>query len=272
MRALSAEGVLSLKPTLIMATTAAGPASTLEQLKATGIEIAILPDHYDYDSVIKKIEAVGKATGKVGGSQRPDRAGPRRHEGAGRPPFGRPQEAARALPDVDERRRAAGRRPRHRRRRHHPPGRRHQRRRRLCRLPAADTRSGDRLARRLHPGAAPVGRARWAASTRCSTSRRSARHPPAAPASSCSSTSCCCWASARARRRPRPSSPPRCIRNWRRRRDRRTRSLSSPLALSPLGGEARRGGIDERRPPLPTSPPSGGEELTWHMSASPPLQ
>ena len=65
MRALSAEGVLSLKPTLIMATTAAGPASTLEQLKATGIEIAILPDHYDYDSVIKKIEAVGKATGKV---------------------------------------------------------------------------------------------------------------------------------------------------------------------------------------------------------------
>ena len=65
MRALSAEGVLSLKPTLIMATTAAGPASTLDQLKATGIEIAILPDQYDYDSVIKKIEAVGKATGKV---------------------------------------------------------------------------------------------------------------------------------------------------------------------------------------------------------------
>jgi iron complex transport system substrate-binding protein len=65
MRGLSAEGVLSLKPTLIMATTAAGPASTLEQLKATGIEIAILPDHYDYDSVIRKIEAVGKATGKA---------------------------------------------------------------------------------------------------------------------------------------------------------------------------------------------------------------
>ncbi|MBI2735574.1 MAG: ABC transporter substrate-binding protein [Rhodospirillales bacterium] len=65
MRALSAEGVLSLKPTLIMATTGAGPASTLDQLKATGIEVVILPDHYDYDSVTKKIEAVGKATGKV---------------------------------------------------------------------------------------------------------------------------------------------------------------------------------------------------------------
>lgn len=65
MRALSAEGVLSLKPTLIMATTGAGPASTLDQLKATGIEVVVLPDHYDYDSVTKKIEAVGKATGKV---------------------------------------------------------------------------------------------------------------------------------------------------------------------------------------------------------------
>ncbi|MCV4860671.1 ABC transporter substrate-binding protein, partial [Escherichia coli] len=58
-------GVLSLKPTLIMATTGAGPASTFDQLKATGIEVVILPDRYDYDSVVKKNEAVGKATGKV---------------------------------------------------------------------------------------------------------------------------------------------------------------------------------------------------------------
>ena len=47
MRALSAEGVLSLKPTLIIATTAAGPAGALDQLKATGIEVMILPDLYD---------------------------------------------------------------------------------------------------------------------------------------------------------------------------------------------------------------------------------
>lgn len=65
MRALSAEGVLSLKPTLIIATTAAGPATVLDQLKATGIEVMVLPDHYNYDSVITKIAAVGKATGKV---------------------------------------------------------------------------------------------------------------------------------------------------------------------------------------------------------------
>ena len=65
MRTLSAEGVLSLKPTLIIATTAAGPAGALEQLKATGIEVMILPDLYDYDSVVAKIAAVGKATGRV---------------------------------------------------------------------------------------------------------------------------------------------------------------------------------------------------------------
>ena len=65
MRALSAEGALSLKPTLIIATTAAGPAGTLEQLKATGIEVMILPDLYDYDSVVAKIAAVGRVTGKV---------------------------------------------------------------------------------------------------------------------------------------------------------------------------------------------------------------
>jgi len=65
MRALSAEGVLSLKPSLVIATTAAGPAGALEQLKATGIEVLVLPDLYDYDSVVAKIAAVGKATGKA---------------------------------------------------------------------------------------------------------------------------------------------------------------------------------------------------------------
>lgn len=64
MRALSAEGVLSLKPTLVIATTAAGPATTLDQLRATGIEVLVLPERYDYDSVIAKIAAVGHVTGK----------------------------------------------------------------------------------------------------------------------------------------------------------------------------------------------------------------
>lgn len=69
MRALSAEGVLSLKPTLVIATTAAGPASTLDQLKATGVEVLVLPDEYDYESVIAKIEAIGKVLGKPAEAQ-----------------------------------------------------------------------------------------------------------------------------------------------------------------------------------------------------------
>ena len=69
MRALSAEGVLSLKPTLILATTAAGPATTLDQLRATGIEVMMLPEHFDYESVVLKIEAVGKLAGKAAEAQ-----------------------------------------------------------------------------------------------------------------------------------------------------------------------------------------------------------
>jgi iron complex transport system substrate-binding protein len=69
MRALSAEGVLSLKPSLVIATTAAGPASTLDQLKATGIEVLVLPDEYDYESVIAKIEAIGKVVGQPAAAQ-----------------------------------------------------------------------------------------------------------------------------------------------------------------------------------------------------------
>jgi len=65
MRALAVEGVLSLKPTLVIATTAAGPATTLDQLRATGVEILVLQDRYDYDSVIAKIAAVGRVTGKT---------------------------------------------------------------------------------------------------------------------------------------------------------------------------------------------------------------
>ncbi len=64
MRALSAEGVLSLKPSLVIATTAAGPAAAIQQLRATGIEILVLPDHYDYDSVVAKIDAVGRVTNR----------------------------------------------------------------------------------------------------------------------------------------------------------------------------------------------------------------
>lgn len=64
MRALSAEGVLSLRPTTVIATMAAGPREVLDQLRSAGIEVVVLPDNYDYDSVVLKIEAIGRLTGK----------------------------------------------------------------------------------------------------------------------------------------------------------------------------------------------------------------
>ena len=64
MRAISAEGVLSLRPTLVIATTAGGPAASFDQIKATGVRTLVLPDHYDYDSVVLKIEEIGKTTGR----------------------------------------------------------------------------------------------------------------------------------------------------------------------------------------------------------------
>jgi iron complex transport system substrate-binding protein len=61
MRAISAEGVLALRPTLVIATTAGGPATSFEQIKATGVQIIVLPDKYDLESVVLKFDEVGKA-------------------------------------------------------------------------------------------------------------------------------------------------------------------------------------------------------------------
>lgn len=64
MRAISAEGVLALRPTLVIATTAGGPATSFEQIKATGVRILVLPDKYDLESVVLKYHEVGKALGR----------------------------------------------------------------------------------------------------------------------------------------------------------------------------------------------------------------
>ncbi|HEX2890899.1 heme/hemin ABC transporter substrate-binding protein [Vineibacter terrae] len=64
MRQISAEGVLSLRPTLIISTTAAGPAAAFDQLRSAGVATLVLADDYDIDSVLRKIEGVGRALGR----------------------------------------------------------------------------------------------------------------------------------------------------------------------------------------------------------------
>jgi iron complex transport system substrate-binding protein len=57
-RNLSAEGVLSIEPTLILAENDTGPPIVLDQLRKTGVEIAIIPEQMDAKGIISKVECV----------------------------------------------------------------------------------------------------------------------------------------------------------------------------------------------------------------------
>lgn len=63
-RQLSAEGVLSQKPDLIIAETGAGPADAMAILKASGIPIVSIPTPPEAGAIAGKIRAVGAAVGK----------------------------------------------------------------------------------------------------------------------------------------------------------------------------------------------------------------
>nr|WP_244635771.1 ABC transporter substrate-binding protein [Chthonobacter albigriseus] len=63
MRALSAEGVLSVAPDLILAQQGAGPPDALAVLQASGIAYVAVPDEPSPTGVAAKIKAVGEAVG-----------------------------------------------------------------------------------------------------------------------------------------------------------------------------------------------------------------
>lgn len=63
-RALAAEGILSLKPTVLLGTEEAGPPPVIEQLKGAGIPVVMVPSGAGgVDEVPAKIELIGKALG-----------------------------------------------------------------------------------------------------------------------------------------------------------------------------------------------------------------
>ncbi|MFY3382541.1 heme/hemin ABC transporter substrate-binding protein [Paracidovorax sp. MALMAid1276] len=64
MRQLSAEGVLSLKPDAVIATTEAGPPVVLDQLRGAGIRVDLVKSEYTWDDVRAKVLAVGRAARK----------------------------------------------------------------------------------------------------------------------------------------------------------------------------------------------------------------
>src|SRR5262245_15619014 len=63
MRALSAEGVLSLNPSLILAAEGSGPKETIAVLKAAGVPFVQVPDRFTGDGIVEKIRVVAGATG-----------------------------------------------------------------------------------------------------------------------------------------------------------------------------------------------------------------
>lgn len=64
-RQLSAEGILSLKPDLVLVTEEAGPPAILEQIQAAGTPLVKLPSEYSAEGVLKKIQGVADALHKT---------------------------------------------------------------------------------------------------------------------------------------------------------------------------------------------------------------
>jgi iron complex transport system substrate-binding protein len=63
MRAVSSEGVLSVKPQLVLVVDDAGPGSALAQIRSTGVPVTILPKENSYESLLKSIRIAATALG-----------------------------------------------------------------------------------------------------------------------------------------------------------------------------------------------------------------
>ncbi|MCR9088863.1 MAG: ABC transporter substrate-binding protein [Rhodobacteraceae bacterium] len=64
MRALSAEGVMSVAPDLILAVEGAGPPETLAVLRSADIPLVTVPEGYDGAAIAEKISVIGTALGR----------------------------------------------------------------------------------------------------------------------------------------------------------------------------------------------------------------
>ncbi|MGX8882352.1 heme/hemin ABC transporter substrate-binding protein [Methylovorus sp. SPW-M1] len=64
-RTLSAEGILALAPSMVLATEDAGPSSVLRQLENAGIAVHILAANHQFEGLLQRIQKVGELTGRV---------------------------------------------------------------------------------------------------------------------------------------------------------------------------------------------------------------
>lgn len=63
MRALSPEGVLSVNPSAILALEGSGPPEAIEVLKKASVPMVLVPETFDLEGIVGKVEAVGAALG-----------------------------------------------------------------------------------------------------------------------------------------------------------------------------------------------------------------
>jgi iron complex transport system substrate-binding protein len=62
-RSLSAEGILSLQPTVVVGSEAAGPPEVIEQLRGAGVTVLIVPELEAIDAGPRKLRLLGRALG-----------------------------------------------------------------------------------------------------------------------------------------------------------------------------------------------------------------
>lgn len=62
-RQLGAEGLLSLSPDLIIASSESGPPEVVEQIRATGIPFVMTEDGFDMPSLLARIQTIGSTLG-----------------------------------------------------------------------------------------------------------------------------------------------------------------------------------------------------------------
>lgn len=63
MRALSAEGVLGLNPSLVLAIEGAGPKETVSVLEQAAVPFVRVPDHYTADGIAEKVRLIANVAG-----------------------------------------------------------------------------------------------------------------------------------------------------------------------------------------------------------------
>jgi len=63
MRQLSAEGVLGLNPSVVIAIEGAGPKETMNVLEAAKVPLVIVPDSYSEAGIVEKINVIARVTG-----------------------------------------------------------------------------------------------------------------------------------------------------------------------------------------------------------------